>query len=234
MGMMSISYPARTAFFCSSIFIFCRSLIFRLILRIAVAWSIDWICRLTVTASSRSRNSASIRSVSSGAKICKKDMAPEYSPMRKVLPSLEKVKLVGAIKSFVERPVLARSLQANLNFSWPLGWSWLCRSSSRSSPLNGTAWTPRVLKLFSTSVSTRSSRILAVRRSSASMPKVIYLRLARPLLPFSSWFLSISAYSRRMSSYSSPWGGIAMLLEKSCILARWLIKVSWTLMVESK
>ena len=117
MGMMSISYPARTAFFCSSIFIFCKSLIFRLILRIAVAWSIDWICRLTVTASSRSRNSASIRSVSSGAKICKKDMAPEYSPMRKVLPSLEKVKLVGAIESFVERPVLARSLQANLNFS---------------------------------------------------------------------------------------------------------------------
>ena len=145
--MMSISYPARTAFFLFLDLHFLQVAHFPLDIADRLAWSIDWICRLIVTASSRSKNSASIRSVSSGAKICRKETAPEYSPMRKVLPSLEKVKLVGAIKSFVERPVLARSLQANFNFSCPLGWSWLCRSSSRSSPFEEAAWTPRGLKV---------------------------------------------------------------------------------------
>ena len=38
------------------------------------------------------------------------------------------------------------------------------------------------------SVSMRSSRGLAVRMFSPSMPKVRYLVLARPLLPLDSWF----------------------------------------------
>ena len=41
--------------------------------------------------------------------------------MRKVLPSFEKVKLVGAIKSFVERPVLARFAPGELQFLLPAG-----------------------------------------------------------------------------------------------------------------
>ena len=108
---MSMSYPARTAFFCSSMVIFCKSDILRLMFLIAWAWSIDWICRFTVTASSRSSSSASSRSVSSGAKICKKDAAPEWSATRKVFPSFEKDRPEGAIKSFVDSPVFGRSAQ---------------------------------------------------------------------------------------------------------------------------
>ena len=214
--------------------IFCKSDILRLIFLIAWVWSMDWICRLTVTASSRSRSSASSRSVSSGAKICKKDTAPEWSATRKVFPSLENDMPEGAIKSLVESPVFGRSAQVKRNFSCPSGWSWLCRSSRRSRPFKGLAWTPRVLKFASTSVSIRSSRIFAVLRSSASMPKVIYLRLVRPLLPFWSCPFNISAYSLRIPSYSSPRAGISMLFAKSCIFARWLIKVSCTWMEASK
>ena len=91
------------------------------------------------------------------------------------------------------------------------GWSWLCRSSRRSSPFKDLACAPRALKFPSTSVSIRSRRIFAVRRSSASIPKVMYFRLVRPLLPFWSWFFNISAYSLRIPSYSSPRAGISML-----------------------
>ena len=76
------------------------------------------------------------------------------------------------------------------------------------------AATPSRLKLFSTSVSMRSSRGLAVRILSASMEKVRYLVLIRPLLPRASWFCSICVYSTRIGSKSSPWGGIVMLLAK--------------------
>ena len=231
---MSISYPDRTAFFCSSMVIFCRSDILRLMFRIACAWSIDWICKLTVTASFKSRRSAKSRSVSSGAKICKKETAPEWSPTRNVFPSFEKDSPDGEMKSLVERPVLGRSDHWKWNFSWPSGWSWLWRSSRRSSPFKDLDWTPRVLKFASTSVSMRSRRIFAVRRSSASIPKVMYLRLVRPLFPFCNWFFNISPYSLRIPSYSSPRGGISMLLVKSCILARWLIKVSCTWIEASK
>lgn len=92
-----------------SMVIFCRSDILRLMFRIACAWSIDWICRLTVTASFKSRRSAKSRSVSSGAKICKKETAPEWSPTRNVFPSFEKDSPDGEMKSLVERPVLGRS-----------------------------------------------------------------------------------------------------------------------------
>ncbi len=71
-----MSYPARTAFFCSSMVIFCKSDILRLIFLIAWVWSMDWICRLTVTASSRSRSSASQTGLS----------APGLKSVRKTLP----------------------------------------------------------------------------------------------------------------------------------------------------
>ena len=109
MGMMSISYPARTAFFCSSIFIFCRSLIFRLILRIAVGLvdRLDMQVDRHRVVQVQKLGQHPVRQLRR-QDLQEGDMAPEYSPMRKVLPSFEKVKLVGAIKSFVERPVFGK------------------------------------------------------------------------------------------------------------------------------
>ena len=95
-----MSYPERTAFFCSSIFILSRSVILRLMVLMASVWSILRICKLTITPVSKSRMSASIRSLSSGARISRKDTAPIFRPMRKYLPSPNR-KEDGAIKSFV-------------------------------------------------------------------------------------------------------------------------------------
>ena len=73
----------------------------------------------------------------------------------------------------------------------------------------------------------RSSRGLAVRMLSASMEKVRYLVLMRPLLPRASWFCSICVYSTRMGSKSSPWGGMVMLLAKVSWDAARFKKDSW-------
>ena len=70
-GMISMSYPDRTAFFCSSIFIRLISVTLLFTSLIAFIWSMDWTCRLTTRFLSMSRNSASILSVSSGARICR-------------------------------------------------------------------------------------------------------------------------------------------------------------------
>ena len=102
-GIISISYPLRTAFFCSSIFILSRSVILRLIVLIASLWSILRICRLTIIPFSRSRMSESIRSFSSGARISRNDTAPSFRPMRNVRPSPKRNE-DGAIKSFVVSP----------------------------------------------------------------------------------------------------------------------------------
>ena len=109
---MSMSYPLRTAFFCSSIFARSRSVILRLMVLMALTWSTDWMCRFTIRLLSMSRKSASIRSFSSGARIWTKETAPNFFPMQKVLP-LGKEKELGAIKSLVERPEGASQSQEN-------------------------------------------------------------------------------------------------------------------------
>ena len=84
------------------------------------------------------------------------------------------------------------------------------------------------------SVSIRSSLAFAMRRESASMPKVMYLRLMRPLLPFVSWFCSISEYSLRMSLNSSSCSGMLICFLNSLMLVLWLMKENWTKIELSK
>ena len=54
---MSMSYPDRTAFFCSSIFDLSSSVIVCLTVLMASVWSTDWICRVTIWLESISRKS---------------------------------------------------------------------------------------------------------------------------------------------------------------------------------
>ena len=129
-GIISMSYPARTAFFCSSIFILSRSVIFLLTVLIASVWSILWICRFTITPVSRSNISAKMRSFSSGASICKNDTAPIFFPMRKYRPSPKRNE-GGAIKSFVVSPDGASHEKSKLNGS-PSGWNTPCMVCKRS------------------------------------------------------------------------------------------------------
>ena len=70
-GRMSGSYPERTAFRCSSTFIFPISESFPLMVLMAFSWSTVWIWRVTVISASSSKISASSLSESSDAKICK-------------------------------------------------------------------------------------------------------------------------------------------------------------------
>ena len=83
----------------------------------------------------------------------------------------------GAIKSLVESPVFGRSAQVKRNFSCPSGWSRACRSSRRSRPFKGLAWTPRVLKFAGTSVSIRS-------RPHFCGPKVVRLNAEGDIFAF--------------------------------------------------
>ena len=101
---MSISYPLRTARFCSAIFMASRSVIFRLTILMASFWLMPRMCMVTRMLPSVSMNSAKMRSWISGAVICKKLTAPYISPMRKVRVS-PKWKEDGAIKSLTERPL---------------------------------------------------------------------------------------------------------------------------------
>ena len=97
----------------------------------AALWSMDWMCSVTTMLSSRSRKSASIRSVSSGASSCRKDTPPQVCPILKYFPS-RKVKLSGAMKSLLESPVCQMASQANWNFLSPAGWSMPCSTARRS------------------------------------------------------------------------------------------------------
>ena len=228
-----MSYPARTAFFCSSILARSRSVILRFTVLMAFTWSKDWMCRLTIRLLSISRKSASIRSFSSGAKIWTKETAPHLRPMRKSLP-VRNSNEVGAMKSFVERPEGASQSQEKRNGACSSMWNTSCSWRRRSMPVSGSALTPRRLKLFRMSVSIRSSRGFAVFRFSASMPKVRYLVFTSPLLPFASWPCSIPVYSCRMLSKSSPWGGMSMLRAKTSSDAARFRKESWNRMELSK
>ena len=159
-----------------------------------------------------SRKSASIRSLSSGAMIWTKDAAPNFRPMRNIRPFLNS-KLLGAMKSLTDRPLGASQSQENRNCSGLSMWKMLCISRRRSAPFSGSADTPRRLKLLRISVSMRSSRGFAALMFSASMEKVRYLVLARPLFPLASWFCSISEYSVRTVLNSSALGWMLMLSE---------------------
>ena len=72
--------------------------------------------KLTVMLLSISRKSASIRSLSSGARICRKLTAPMVLPILKHLPS-RKSKEVGEMKSFVLSPVRATMSKEKRNGS---------------------------------------------------------------------------------------------------------------------
>ena len=73
---MSISYPERTAFFCSSIFERSSSVIVCLTVLMASVWSTDWICMVTIWLESISRKSLRSWSERSDAVIARKLMAP--------------------------------------------------------------------------------------------------------------------------------------------------------------
>ena len=230
---MSISYPDRTAFFCSSILARSRSVILRLTVLMAFTWSKDCTWRLTIRELSISRKSASIRSFNSGARICTKLTAPYFFPMRNCLP-VRNSKEVGAMKSLVERPEGASQSHEKEKGTCSSMWNTPCSWDSRARPSSGSATTPSRLKLLSRSVSIRSSRGFAARMLSASMPKVRYFVLIRPLFPFASWFCSIWVYSPRMLSKSSPWGGMVMDRAKVSWDAARLRKDSWNRMELSK
>ena len=57
-----------------------------------------------------------------------------------------------------------------------------------------------ITRLFVDEAHNYTSRGFATFKLSASIPKVRYLVLTKPLLPLASWFCSISAYSLRMLS----------------------------------
>ena len=165
---------------------------------------------LTMRELSMSRKSASIRSLSSGARICRKDTQPSLLPMPKQLPVLNSNEL-GAIKSLTESPEGASQSQEKRKGCGSSIWSIPCMSFRRSIPFILSAATPRRRKLLRISVSMRSSLGFAALTLSASTPKVRYLVLISPLLPRASWLCSMSVYSDLRLSKQSPCNGIAIL-----------------------
>ena len=109
--MISMSYPALTAFFCSSIFERSSSVIVCFIVFIASFWSTGLICIVTTWLDSIDRKSASSLSLKSDASIERKLMPPYKSPILKYLP-VGNAKLLGAIKSFTESPEPVRYFQS--------------------------------------------------------------------------------------------------------------------------
>ena len=134
------------------------------------------------------------------------------------------------MKSLAERPDLGSSFQSNLNLDSPSMWNRSCMRRSRSQPFRTRAAAPRRRKLLRISFCKWSSRGLACRMDAASMPKVRYFVLVRPLLPWASCVFSIWLYSARMSSKPSFWGGMRMLRSKLSASAAMLTKENskWT------
>ena len=150
--MISISYPDLTAFFCSSILLRSSSVMVRLIVLMASFWSTDCRCIVTICVDSILRKSANILSLISDAVIAKKLMQPYIFPIRNTLPFLNS-KLLGAMKSFTDKPLSTSQFQSNINFSLSPIWNCLCISSSLSVPFKVCADTPKRLKLLSKSIS---------------------------------------------------------------------------------
>ena len=208
-GRISMSYPARTAFFCSCIFVAFSSVSLRFTVFMALSWSSALTCIATTSELSMSRKSASRRSFSSGARMFRNDTAPYFAPILKCLLEANS-KLLGAMKSLTLRPEGASISHENLKVSRPSMWKMPCIRARRALPSSGSALTPSLRKLLRMSVSRRSKRGFAVLYPSASMPNVRYLFLMSPLLPRSSWSCSIREYSARRLSSSSPRRGMAM------------------------
>ena len=190
----------------------------RLTSRIAAIWSIARMCRDTTRLDSIARKSARHRSFRSEARMEKKLTSACFLPIPKVRLS-RKSKLDGAMKSLVDSPEGASHFQSKRKGACVSMWNMSCMSLSRSLPSSGAAATPSRLKLFSKSISMRSSLGFAALMPSASMPKVMNLVLVRPLLPLACWVCSMSAYSCRISSLPSSRSGIRMLCSKTSLLA---------------
>ena len=92
------------------------------------------------------------------------------------------IERAAAEKSFVESPVFGIMSHEKRKGSVPPGWSWPCKSSSRSSPVRERDLTPSFLKLPQISASTRSSLARAEERLSAFTPKVTSFVRTMPLL----------------------------------------------------
>ena len=149
---MSISYPERTAFFCSSILFLSNSVILCFTFFMAVFWSIDCMLILRICDESMERKSASISSFISDAVMERKLIAQYMFPISNIL-FLGKARLLGTIKSLGPRPLSAHHFQSNMNLSSSPMWKMSCMSLRRSFPFSGSAMTPRCLKLFSISIS---------------------------------------------------------------------------------
>ena len=141
-------------------------------------------------------------------------MAPYRSPIRKCLPP-GKENDDGAMKSFAERPDSTSHFHSKKNRSLSPIWNMSCISFRRSLPFSTFVTTPNLRKLFRISVWIWISLGFACFMDSASMPKVRYLVLVRPLLPWASCVRNILLYSSRTSLNPSFFSGIRMLFSKS-------------------
>ena len=119
------------------------------------------------------------------------------------------------MKSFTERPDPGSHFQSKRKRSWtsPM-WNMSCMSFSRASPFRTSACTPSWRKLFRISFWTWARRGFACFTDSASIPKVRYFVLVRPLFPWESCIFSMSEYSDRTSSNPSFRNGMRMLFSK--------------------
>ena len=165
------------------------SVIFRLTVLIASFRSMLRIWRLTSSPLSVSSSSVSIRSSISGALICRKDTAQNLSAIVNFRAS-PKRKEEGAIKSWTDRPEGASQLHSKANRS-PSGCRMPWSISSHSLPPSSFARAPMTLKWLRASMTIRENRARAVLLSRASMVRVRYFVLIRPLLPRSSCLRSI-------------------------------------------
>ena len=83
----------------------------RLTVLMALFWSTDWMCMVTIWDESISRKSFKSWSLMSDAAMLKKLAAQKMPPIWNVREFL-KAKAVGAMASFTERPLFTRSFQS--------------------------------------------------------------------------------------------------------------------------
>ena len=173
-----------------------------------------------------SRKSASIRSFSSGAKICKKLAAPSFLPMRNILPVLNSKEL-GAIKSLVDRPRGANQSHEKRNGSCSSMRRISCMTRRRSYPFSGAATTPSRLKLLRRSVSMRSRRGFCGAEVVCFDAEGQVLGFNQTVIATGKLILQHLGILARMASNSSPQGGIVMLRAKVSCDADRLTNESW-------
>ena len=180
--------------------------------------------------SSISKNSASIRSESSLARIWKWLAAPINFPNLKYLDGV-KLNSSGAIYVFV-LSFFFKSLYENSKVLLGFKTSWSI--FSLSSPLRLSALTPILLRLDNISISSLSNFEVACSKLSASTVKITYFDFFSPLFPFTIWLFSISRNSRRISSNPSFLSDIWIAVFISSFLPSWLIYENSMLILGSK